>query len=36
MQNAWERNVYNVLLEKPGGKDHLEDLRTDGQINSYT
>jgi hypothetical protein len=27
-----ERKVYRVLLEKPEGKDHLENLCVDGRM----
>jgi hypothetical protein len=26
------RSAYNVYVEKPGGKNHLEDLGVDGKI----
>jgi hypothetical protein len=26
------RNTYRILVRKPEGKKHLEDLRTDGRI----
>jgi hypothetical protein len=26
------RNVYKILVQKPEGKDHLEDLGTDGSL----
>jgi hypothetical protein len=29
----WElRNVYEVLVKRPEGKDHLEDLGVDGKM----
>jgi hypothetical protein len=27
------RNAYNVLVGKPGGKNHLEDLSVEGEDN---
>jgi hypothetical protein len=29
-----ERNVYNILMGKPEGKNHLEDQGIDGRIGS--
>jgi hypothetical protein len=29
-----ERKVYRVLVEKPEGKNHLEDQRVDGRMGS--
>jgi hypothetical protein len=29
-----ERNVYRILMGKPDGKNHLEDQRVDGRIES--
>jgi hypothetical protein len=26
------RNAYNILVTKPEGRDHLEDLGVDGRI----
>ena len=32
INNAWRRGSYRVLVEKPEGKSHLEDLGINGRI----